>query len=101
QALLAELAQRTSDRARAVELWRGVVEARSARSGRDAVSTAKARVSLAESLLAEGDVAGARREVALAEPAIRDALLPGSEFPRRLDMVLDALAGAADAVAHR
>ena len=101
QALLAELAQRTGDRAGAVEQWRAVIEARSARSGPGAVSTAKARVWLAESLLAEGDVAGARAELVLAEPAIREALLPGSEFPRRLDVALDALAGAADAVARR
>lgn len=90
--LWAELAQRSGDMPRAVDLWREVVAATAEQNGPESISTARTRVSLAESLLGVGDVVDAERQMVLAEPAIRDLLLPEAEFTRRMEQVLHAVA---------
>lgn len=91
--LLAELAQRSGD-GRAADLWKEALEASTDLYGAESVPTAKVRVALAETLLGNGDRAGAGQQLALAEPWLRAQLVPDSEFIRRVDRLLAAgLAG--------
>jgi serine/threonine-protein kinase len=77
------LAQRTGTRT-AAELWTTVVATFSQLYGDDSTATAKWRIPLAESLLAQGDTAAARAEIERARPQLRE-LAPQSEFLRRID----------------
>lgn len=92
RAIEAKLAQRSGDFALAVEYWGEVVEATAEQTGAESVSTARTRVLLAESLLGTGDMAEAERQIALAEPVMRELLLPEAEHLQRMDEVLGIIA---------
>lgn len=94
QALRARIAQARGDIRGAREQWRQAVALSSDYAGTDRAPTAQWRLAYAEVLLADGDAAAAREQLALAEPPLRRELVPQAEALRRLQLVQAALPSA-------
>nr|WP_295376953.1 serine/threonine-protein kinase [Pseudoxanthomonas sp.] len=83
QSLLAEIASRRGA-PEALAEWKRAVAMSAGFSGADSAVTAQLRVPYAEALLASGDLANARRELASAEAPLRRQLSPHAEELRRI-----------------
>lgn len=83
-ALRAQLLQERGNSAQAVLAWQQVIASAEAEFGPDSVPTARWRVPLGESLLANGDVAQARHQYEQAEPLLAGQVLPQSDLMQRL-----------------
>ena len=87
QVLVADLLQREGRAGEAAAAWAEAVAMAEAQYGADTISTARHRVPLAESLLQAGRTEQAREQFEQAAPVLRAQLVPGSELPRRLDLL--------------